>query len=335
MISCAIDFSDKVQAIIEKPCTKKDVLAYYVGFMFHMTSLLMPLYTLVGVVFFTSRLAFNSEILSIFSAGVSFKRLLRPYLIAGSIIAFFHLSINHFIAPIFNHWKLWFEHTYVWTDQDKGKTSNAHFLTAPDTKVYIKGYNKTNQTMVGLRLEKFERSRIISILEAENATWNPESDRWKLSQWSVRTFDGMNETFIHSTNPIDSAINISPQDFVYFNNQNQEMTTPELQTVIERDQQRGLANSRSYEIEKHRRTADAVTNIILTIIGLAVAGRKVRGGMGFHLALGIGIGAGFILLSKFAVSFASSGSVPVMLGMWIPNLIFAGVALWLISRAQK
>ena len=303
--------------------------------MFHMTSLLMPLYTLVGVVFFTSRLAFNSEILAIFNAGVSFRRLLRPYLIAGSVIALFHLSINHFIAPIFNQWKLWFEHTYVWTDQDRGKTSNAHFLTAPDTKVFIKGYNKTNQTMVGLRVEKFTGSKIESILEAENATWKPDPDRWTLTQWSVRTFDGLRETYTRSTTPIDSAINLSPQDFVYFSNQNQEMTTPELLAVIARDQERGLANSRDYDIEKHRRTADAATNIILTIIGLAVAGRKVRGGMGFHLALGIGIGAGFILLSKFAVSFATSGSVPVMLGMWIPNLIFAAIALWLITKAQK
>jgi lipopolysaccharide export system permease protein len=329
MISCAIDFSDKVQAIIERPCTKKDVLA------FHMTSLLMPLYTLVGVVFFTSRLAFNSEILSILNAGVSFNRILRPYLIGASIIGVFHLSINHFIAPSFNKWKLWFEHTFVWTDQDKGKTSNAHFLTAPDIKVYVKGYNKSSRTMTGLRVEKFEGNKVLSILQAENAAWKADPDRWQLSQWSVRTFDGLKETFTRSSVPIDTAINISPQDFVYFNNQNQEMTTPQLQDVIERDRQRGLANSKSYEIEKHRRTADAVTNIILAIIGLAVAGRKVRGGMGFHLALGIGIGAGFILLSKFTVSFASSGTVPVIVGMWIPNLIFAAVAFWLVMRAQK
>jgi lipopolysaccharide export system permease protein len=335
MISCAIDFSDKVQAIIETSCTKKDVLAYYIGFIFQMTSLLMPLYTLVGVVFFTSRLAFNSEILAILSAGVSFNRVLQPYLIAGSIIAVFHLSINHFIAPTFNQWKLWFEHTYVWTDQDKGKTSNAHFLTAPDTKVYIKGYNKNNKTMTGLRVEKFVGSRVTSILQAENATWKPNPDRWQLSQWSVRTFDGLRETYSRSNIPMDTAINISPQDFVYFNNQNQEMTTPQLQAVIERDLERGLPNSRNYEIEKQRRTADAVTNIILTIIGLSVAGRKVRGGMGFHLALGIGIGAGFILLSKFSVSFATSGSVPVIVGMWIPNLIFAFIALWLMLKAQK
>lgn len=335
MISCAIDFSDKVQSIIEEPCTFKDVMAYYVGFVFHMSSLLMPLYTLIAVVFFTSRLAFNSEILSILNAGVSFGRLMRPYLIGGFIIAALHLTINHFVAPSFNKWKLWFEHTFVWTNQDKGKTANVHLLTAPDVKVYIKGYNKNSKTMTGLRVEKFQGTQVKSILSAENARWKSEPDRWELTQWSVRTIDGLKETFTRSNLPLDTAINISPQDFVYYHNQNEEMTTPELMQATVRERGRGQASIRSYEIETHRRTADAVTNIILTIIGLAIAGRKVRGGMGLHLAVGIGIGAGFILLSKFAVSFAASGSIPVMLGMWIPNLIFIAVAVLLVMRAQK
>ncbi|MEN9416206.1 MAG: hypothetical protein RL013_1413 [Bacteroidota bacterium] len=335
MISCAIDFSDKVQSIIEEPCTGKDILAYYTGFVFQMSSLLMPLYTLIAVVFFTSRLAFNSEILSILNAGVSFGRLLRPYLIGGAIIGLLHLSINHFIAPGFNKWKLWFERTYVWKQQDKGKTTNVHLLTAPDVKVFIRGYNKNGKSMSGLRVERFEGSQIKSILSAENARWKSEPDRWELTQWTIRTFDGLKETLQRGTTPLDTALNIRPQDFVYYNNQNEEMTTPELRQAIQRDRNRGQANTRSYEIEMHRRTADAVTNIILTVIGLAVAGRKVRGGLGLHLAMGIGIGAGFILLSKFAVSFAASGSIPVMLGMWIPNLIFIAVAAWLVLRAQK
>jgi lipopolysaccharide export system permease protein len=140
-----------------------------------MSSLLMPLYTLIAVVFFTSRLAFNSEILSILNAGVSFGRLLRPYLIGGATIGLMHLSINHFIAPGFNKWKLWFERTYVWKQQDKGKTTNVHLLTAPDVKVYIRGYNKNGKSMSGLRVERFEGSQIKSILSAENARWKSET----------------------------------------------------------------------------------------------------------------------------------------------------------------
>jgi lipopolysaccharide export system permease protein len=335
LISVAIDFSDKVQSFIEKPCTWKDILLYEIGFMVHMASLLLPMYTLIAVVFFTSRLAFNAEILSILNAGVSFGRLMRPYMIAAGVVFLVHFSINHFIAPKLNKSRLWFEHTFVWTDQEKGRTANVHFLVAPGVKVHIRGYNKSNKTASGLRLEKFEESRIVSILEAETATWKGDPNRWEIPTHQVRTFDGLRERFVSVRTPLDTAINLSPQDFIFFQNQNQEMTTWELNEVINRDRQRGLTNTKAYEIEKHRRSADAFTNIILTIIGLAVAGRKVRGGMGLHLALGIGVGSIFVLLSKFAASFTASGSLPPLLGMWVPNIFFAFVALWFVLGAQK
>jgi len=338
LISAAIDFSDKVQIFLDKPCTVKNILVdYYPGFIFNIASLLMPLYTLIAVVFFTSRLAFNSEILSILNAGVSFNRLLRPYLLAGGAVALLHLGLNHFLTPRFNKSRLWFEHTFVWTDQEKGKVANLHFLLGENTKVYIRGYNKTSKTASGLRLERFYGNRVVSILEADNVSWKAEPNIWQINNYSVRTFlpDGQREQYTQFTTPLDTAINLSPQDFIYYQNQDQELTTPQLQAVIDRDRGRGISNIKNSEIEKHRRTADAATNVILTVIGLSVAGRKVRGGMGLHLALGIGIGAVFILLSKFAVSFASSGTVPVALGMWIPNIIFGAVAIWLVAKAQK
>lgn len=335
MISCAIDFSDKVQSIIEKPCTTKDVLAYYMGFVTHMASLLLPLYTLIGVVFFTSRLASNAEILSILNAGISFRRLLQPYLLAAGAVMSLHLFINHFGAPLLNQWRLWFEHTFVWTDQDKGKTTNVHLLTDTGTKVFVRGYNKNNKTASGLRLERFEGHHVLSILEADQAKWKAEPNIWTLPKWTVRSFDGLREKYVEHNTPLDTAINISPADFVYYANQREEMTTPQLLEAIARDRGRGLPYTRSYEVEMHRRTADAFTIIILTIIGLAVAGRKVRGGMGLHLALGIGIGAAYIVFSKFTVSFATGGAMPVWLGMWLPNFAFGAMALWLVSRAQK
>jgi lipopolysaccharide export system permease protein len=335
LISVAIDFSDKVQSFIEKPCTIKNIVVdYYFGFLGYITGLLLPMYTLVAVVFFTSRLAFNSEILSILNAGISFNRLLRPYLMAASVVALFHLSLNHFIIPHFNKSRLWFEHTFVWTDQERGKTSNVHFLVSENVKVHVRGYNKASKSASGLRLEKFENNQIVSLLDAETASWKGDPNRWLLSNYSVRSFDGLSEKYFRSTAPLDTAINMTPDDFIFFQNQNQEMTTFELRDAMHREQLRGQA-SKSYEIEYHRRTADACTNIVLTIIGLAVAGRKVRGGMGLHLAVGIGIGALFILLSKFTVSFASSGTLPVALGMWIPNIIFGLIAIGLVARAQK
>lgn len=336
MISMAIDFSDKVSTFISKTIPLGVIMGqYYFGFVLHMAGLLTPLYTLIAVVFFTSRMAFNAEILSILNAGVSFGRLLRPYLLAGGLLASIHLAFNHLIVPYFNKARLKFERTYVWPDSEKGRFSNVHFLVAPDTKVYIQGYNKNNKTASGLRLEKFEGSRMISILEAQSAAWKKEPNRWELTNYTIHDFDGLSERVTRITAPLDTAIDLSPNDFVWYHNENEEMTTPELNRAIERDRSRGLSNTKKFEIEKHRRTADACTSIVLTVIGLAVAGRKVRGGMGLHLAIGIGIGAIYILLSKFAVSFATSGSVPIALGLWIPNLIFLAIAVVLVAGAQK
>ncbi|MCC7506367.1 MAG: LptF/LptG family permease [Saprospiraceae bacterium] len=336
LISMAIDFSDKVQNFIEKPATLQNILLdYYLGFVLHMAGLLMPLYTLIGVVFFTSRMAFNAEILSVLNAGVSFNRLLKPYLIAGGLVGLLHYALNNQLIPERNKLRLWFERSFVWTDQEKGKSSQVHFLTGPDTKVFIQNYNKSSKSATGLRLEKFDGNRVISLLEAQNATWKADPNIWEIRNYSVRTFDGLKEYYQYYPTPRDTAINLNPQDFIWYHHQNEELPSSELREVIDRDRRRGLSNVKSYEIELLRRTADAFTNVILTVIGLAVAGRKVRGGMGLHLALGIGIGALFILSSKFAVSFASSGSVPVALGMWLPNIVFAAVAVWLVSRAQK
>lgn len=223
MISMAIDVSDKVQSFISRPCTKGEILLdYYPGFMVHMIGLLMPIFTLIGVVFFTSRLAFDSEILSILNAGVSFKRLLRPYLMAAFIVAVGHLLINHFIVPTFNKSRLRFERTYIWLDQDKGKSSNVHLLLGPDTKAYVRGFNKSSKTASGLRIKSFEGNQVRSILDAETATFKSEPDRWEINNYSIRTFDGLRESFARHNTPLDTAINLLPQDFTYYNNQNEE-----------------------------------------------------------------------------------------------------------------
>ncbi len=334
LVSIAIDFSDKVQNFIEKTIPAREILAYYTGFAFHMAGLLIPMYTLISVVFFTSRMAFNAELLSVLNAGVSFQRLMRPYLLAGGAIALMHGAMNHFVIPIFNKGRLHFERTHIWTDLEKVKSSNVHFLLSPGVKAYVQGYNKYNKTISNLRLERFENNRVLSIMEAESAMWIDSTQRWQLSQITTRQFDGLNETYVRNQIPLDTALSLRPEDFIFYHNDSEERTTPELRREIARDRERGLTN-KSFEVEVARRSADAFTSVILTIIGLALAGRKVRGGVGFHLALAIGIGALYILLSKFAVSFASSGNLPIVLGMWIPNLAFTVTAVWLVMRAQK
>jgi lipopolysaccharide export system permease protein len=337
MIAIVIDFSEKVEEFIVKPVTTQEIIIdYYLNFMLWINGLLWPLFVLIAVIFFTSRLAGNSEIISILNAGVSFNRMMRPYLIAGGVIALFHFVGNHFLIPRGNKIRLDFEHSYVWQDSDKGKTRDVHMFLGPGEKAYVRYYRKKDTTLVDFRLERFEDNELKEVLKARSVEWVGEPNKWALRGYEIRTFDGMHETYERGDGKtMDTTLNLHPSDFVRYTNQKEMLTTPELYQFIEKEKERGLANTRVYQIEIYRRTADPVSIIILTIIGMAVASRKVRGGMGLHLALGIALSAIFIFLSRLSVTFAISEEMPSLLGVWLPNLVFAGVAFVMVRVAQK
>ena len=337
LISMIIDFSEKVDDFIEESCTLHEILFdYYINFILWINGLLFPLYALIAVIFFTSRMAYNSEIISIFNAGVSFKRFLYPYMMAALIIASMHIIANHFLIPVGNKKRLDFEHTYVWKYNDKGKTSDVHMFIGPDTKAYIRFYKKTDSLARNLRIERFEDDKLVYLLQAESAKWIGRPNKWRLRNYEVRSFNGLDETIlIKDKATLDTTLNFYPEDFVRFLNQKEMLASGKLIDFIAQEKARGVGNIKTYEIELHRRTADPFTIFILTLIGTAVAARKVRGGMGLHLALGIGIGALFIFLSRFSTTVATNDNLSAFVGVWIPNIIFSFVALLLVMKAQK
>ena len=337
MISVVIDFSEKVEKFIESDITKYEIyVEYYPGFIMFVAGLLWPLYTLIAVIFFTSRLAYNSEIISIFNAGVSFWRLMRPYLIAATLIAGLHLIGNHYFIPLGNKARLDVEHAYIWTNNDRGKTKDVHMFVAPDTKVYINYYRKRDSTARKFRMERFEDGKLVYLLKANTAEWMGPPDRWKLRNYEIRTFNGMEEGLILGRGEdMDTTVNLRPDDFVDYKEQHMMMTSDQITDYIAQQRQRGVGNTKKYEIEYYRRTAEPFTIFILTIIGMTIAARKVRGGIGLHLALGVGIGALFIFFSRFAVVFAAGQDIPVFLGIWLPNIIFGLVAIYLVRNAQS
>lgn len=337
MISAVIDFSDKVEKFIETDITKYQIFfEYYPNFTLYISALLWPLFTLISVIFFTSRLAFNSEIISVFNAGISFNRLLRPYLLVAGLLALFHLLGNHFVIPLGNQTRLAIEREFIWTTNDKGKTHDVHMFLDPNTKIYVNSYHKRDSSARNFMMETYKDGQLVTLIKANPAKWGGPPNNWTLHNYQIRTFDGMNESIlIGAGKEIDTTFNLTPDDFVDFLNQQSEMTSPELSAFINDKKNRGTGGSEKYEIELHRRTAEPFTILILTLIGVSIAARKVRGGLGFHLALGVGIGALFILLSRFAVVFATGQLLPPLLGIWMPNIIFAGVAAVLIAKAQK
>ena len=337
LIAIVIDFSDKVEKFIEEPTTAHEIIfKYYLPYIPYINGLLWPLYALIAVIFFTSRLAYNSEIIAILNAGVSFRRLLVPYLCAGGFVAGLQLLGNHLIIPLGNQSRLGFEHKYIDKDSDKGRVRDIHLFLTPGSKAYIRFYNKRDTSALDLRLEQFENHQLVSLIKASSAKWLGPPNRWRLSDYEWRTFDGREETFKMGRGAhIDTTLNLYPSDFVRYHNQMEMMATPELLRFINDQQTRGAGNTKPYEIEAYRRTTDPVTVLILTIIGVAVAARKVRGGMGLHLAVGIGLGAIFIFLSRFSMTLATNEAISPLLGVWIPNIIFSVVALLLALRAQQ
>jgi lipopolysaccharide export system permease protein len=336
LIACVIDYSEKADAYKRENLSFKRIfLEYMLPFIPHINMLLLPLYALITVIFFTSRMAYNSEIISIFNAGVSFKRLLRPYLFSASLIALLHLFFNHVVVPAGNKNRLDFEHKYITKTQDAGKKENVHMFLDPNTKIFVSYFNKNDSTIRDFRMESYENSELKRILKAENCSWQRYPNIWRLQNIQERTFSNMKESLKINPAFVDTAINFTPDDFVRFTNQNEMLTTAELYSEIDKLKSRGMGNTKGYEIEINRRSAEPFTIIILTLIGVAIAARKVRGGIGFHLALGIGLGAIFIFLSKFSATFATQPNIPALVGVWIPNLIFAGIAAFLVSRAQE
>lgn len=337
LIAVIVDFSDKVEEFIDEPVTIKQVLIdYYFNFTLWINGLLWPLYVLIAVIFFTSRMAYNSEIISILGAGVSFRRMMAPYLAAALFIMGIHFLGNHIIIPKGNKSKLEFERSYVWQDSDRGKVEHVNMFIGPQDKIYVRYYRKKDSTAVDFQLDHFEGQKIVSIMKAKTAIWQGPPNFWKLKNYEIRTFDGMKETLrVGGKEPLDTSFNLTPNDFVTYNNQKEMMTTPQLRAYIKEEAQRGVNNTLIYQIEISRRSADPITILILTFIGMAIASRKVRGGMGLHLAIGIALGAVYIFLSRFSITFATSEAIPPTLGVWLPNIIFGTIAIYLISRAQK
>ena len=338
LVSMIVDFSEKIERFIESDITKQIIiLEYFPTFLLFILGFLWPMLTLIAVIFFTGRMADNSEIISILNAGVSFWRLLRPYLVSAGFLFVLYLAGVHFVVPWANAHRAELERVYFNRGRDEGKTTNVHFFVAPDVKVYMTHYNKRDSAARNFRIEHIVDNQLVSLTKARSAKFvRGEPDRWRLDNYEIRTFDGLDETIeVGNRMTLDTVLNLHPRDFVEYREQQSSLTTPELLSELRKQQERGAGNIRKYQVELARRSAEPFTIFILTLIGLSVAGRKVRGGMGIQLALGIFIGALFVFLSRFASTITSSADLPVYLGMWMPNILFFAAAMYFVSNAQR
>ncbi len=337
MISVVIDFANKLDDFQEEDIGIWQIFSeYYINFIPYINILLWPMYALITVVFFTSRLANTSQFIPVLNAGFSFRRFLVPFLMAATVLAGIHVVAAHYVVPNGNKERIKFENTYVWKHDGTSQTNNIHRYTDfPSTKIYMRFYRLKDSIGNDFLLEEHDGRQITRKLFARQIRWKERPNQWTLQDFVDRRIDGLDETLRRGV-LLDTIFDFTPEDFYRRENLKETLNSFELLDFISKERERGASNFRLYEVEYHRRWADPFVLFILTIIGVAVAARKVRGGIGIHLAIGALIGALYVFFSRFGTQFAIAyDDYPVWLGVWIPNIIFTGVALIMMRFAQK
>lgn len=337
IVAVAINYTERVSYFISNDLSVWTVLSeYYLYFIPWINGLLWPLFALISVIFFTSRLARDTEIVAMLSSGISYWRILVPYLIGGSIIAGLLWIGNNYVIPKSTKLKDNFELQYISKHKVKTLGNDIHQYIGANEKIYLRYYKKSDSTGQSFRYEKFEDGKLKYVLKAYKLEFLEEPNKWKLIDYERRWFKEDRDLFEYKKGEnMDTILSITPKDFITYEKDMTTMTTPMLNQVIAREKERGLGILKKYLIEKYRRSADPFTVIILTIIGVSVASRKVRGGMGLHLAFGVTIGASFVVISRFCETFAQNISFSPLLGVWLPNIIFSILAIVFVYKAQK
>lgn len=334
-IAVVFDFNERQDKFMSHNAPWSAIIFdYYLNFIPYFANLFSPLFVFIAVIFFTSKLAENSEIIAMFSTGMSFKRMLRPYMVSAAIIAVVTFCLGAYVIPKGSVTRINFEDKYY----KPRKTSTARNIQLEvDTGViaYIDRFEDYSKTGYRFSLDKFKGKQLVSHLTARTVTYDTTSvHKWIIKDYMIREMDGMKET-ITKGDRIDSTLFMEPADFLIMKNQQEMLTSPQLREYISRQKQRGLANIKEFELEYHKRIAMSFASFILTLIGVSLSSRKTKGGMGLHLGIGLALSFSYILFQTIASTFAVNGNVPPMVAVWIPNILYAFIAFYLYKKAPK
>jgi lipopolysaccharide export system permease protein len=327
------DFNEKLDKFIRNDAPTKAILwDYYLNFIPYFINLFSPLFVFIAVIFFTSRLADNSEIIAMLSSGVSFKRLMRPYMISAILISIMTFLLNSYVIPPANVTRIEFENTYV-RDRRVSYSGNIQLEVEPELIAYFDRFDANTNTGSRFSLEKFEGKQLKSRMTAQQIVWD-SAYHWTVKDYMIRDFVGMKEE-ITLGQTIDTTLTIIPSDFMISIYDCEQMTTPALKKYIDRQKKRGIGNIQMFEIEYHRRFMISFAAFILTIIGASLSSRKMKGGLGLHIGLGLLLSFSYILFMQVTSSFAVSGLVSPFIAIWIPNIVYAVIAIILYGRAPR
>ncbi len=331
------DYNERIDKFATSNATLSEIIFdYYLNLAPYYANTFSALFVFISVIYFTSKLAENSEIIAMFASGVSFKRMLRPYMVSATFIALLTYILSAYIIPLGNETRIEFEVKH-YNDKKKKTTSAENIQLQVDENVvaYIGFFNKHTNMGTSFSLDRFENKKLVSHMTARSIKYHPdEKNKWTAYNWMIRELDGDKEIIRSSyKEPLDTFINIEPEDFLISQGQQETMTSPQLSRYIDRQKARGMANIKPFEVEYHKRIAMSFAAFILTIIGASLSSKKTKGGMGLSLGIGLGLSFSYILFQTISSAFAEQ--MPVFLAVWIPNILFSFIALYLYKKAPK
>ena len=330
-IAVVFDINEKLDSFLNAPL-KAIVVDYYLNFIPYFANLFSPLFTFIAVIFFTYKLADNSEIIAMLSSGISFRRLMIPYMISAAIIAGVTFYLNSYVIPPANVTRIEFQNKYV-KNKKVDYASNIQLQVEPGVIAYMSRYDNNTKTGYRFSLEKFEGKILKSRLTAQTVTYD-SAYHWIIKDYMIRNFNGMREELTRGSR-LDSIITIEPSDFLISRYDSELMTTSALKTYIDRQKKRGVANIKDFEIEYEKRFAMTAASFILTVIGMSLSSRKVKGGMGVNIGIGLLLSFSYILFSTVSSTFAVSGATSPRVAVWLPNIVYSIIAVYLYRKAPK
>lgn len=334
VIIIIFDLSERMDDFIEKNAPLRAIIFdYYLNFIPYLVNMFSALFTFIAVIFFTSRMAINTEIIAILSSGISFWRMMRPYIISAVILGVLSFVLSSYIIPVTNRSLFAFERTYL-KNPKRNQTVNIHMQVSPGVFVYVERYNNFTDMGQKFSIEKIDNSGLYYKLTADQIKYDSITRIWSIINYKERFIDSIGERLNRGTQ-IDTLMNMVPDDFVVDFDKIKVLTSPELNQLIDLEKMKGSGAVVAYQVEKHSRIAFPFANVILAIIGVAVSSRKIRGGTGLHLGIGLTLTFSYVLFMQIATVYGVYGGLPPFIATWIPNLMFGIMAIFLIRNAPK
>lgn len=336
-IAVVFDINENIDKFLSRNASMRAIfIDYYLNFIPYYSNLFSQLFVFISVIFFTTKLAENSEIIAMMSTGMSFNRLLRPYMISAAIIAVLTFTLGSYIIPQGNVKRVKFENTYK-KKNISTYTTNVQLEVEPGVIAYINRYEDRQKIGYEFTLDKFENKKLIRHLQAytiQYDTLSEEPYHWIITQYQERNLQGMREVLTHGER-LDTIIHMQPQDLIITRGQQETLTTPELSKYIDRQKQRGSANVKEFEVEYWKRGASSFATFILTMIGVSISARKRKNGMGIALGIGLALILAYIMFQTISSTFAVNANMHPSLAAWLPNIVFAFIAYYFYKKAPR